>query len=102
MNDVLKDVIGKYVLVYLYDIVIFSCSRCKVVQPELQFVCVVVGVQVLPVDPKTIFHCTRLASPQAQDRAAKFLGPCKVHHGLGSVGGCTADTAERHRSIYSV
>ena len=57
MNDVLEDVIGKYVLVYLYDIVIFS--RCKFVQPELHFVCLVVGVQALPLDPKKIFHCTR-------------------------------------------
>ena len=76
MKDVLGDVIGKFVIVYLDDIVVFSknqaehykhlelvlqllrehelyanMSRCKFAQPELHFLGHIVGAQGLCVDP---------------------------------------------------
>ena len=79
MNNMLKDVFGKFVLVYLDDIVIFSKSKaehykhlqivlqllrrhtmyanlgkCNFVQPELQFLGHIVGADGLRVDPKKV------------------------------------------------
>ena len=109
MNDVLRDSLGKFVLVNLDDIVTFSktreehykhlnivlhllrehqlygnLSKCKFVQRELQFLGHIVGGQGLQVDP---LCCQGLANAQEQDRTAEVLGTCellqKVHHGLG-------------------
>ncbi len=101
MNDVLRDVIGKFVLVYLDDIVIFSKSKaeyykhlrvvlqllrehklyanlakCKFVQPELQFLGHIVGAQGLCVDPKKVSIVQ--ASPQNQKPSCRSSGDLQI------------------------
>ena len=65
MNDVLRDVIGKFVLVYLDEMVVFSY---------------------------TAEHHKHLTVVLQLRREHKLLP--QVHHGLGSAGGCPADTTE--------
>ena len=99
MNDVLKDVIGKFVLVYLDDIVIFSkneaehykhlrivlqllrehklyanLAKCKFVQPELQFLGHVVGAQGLRVDPKKVSIVQDWPVPKTRTELQQFWG----------------------------
>ena len=99
MNDVLRDVIGKFVLVYLDDIVVFSkntaehykhltvvlqllrehklyanLSKCKFVQPELQFLGHIVGAQGLQVDPRKVSIVQNWPVPQDKTELRKFWG----------------------------
>ncbi len=96
MNDVLGGVIGKFVLVYLGDIVIFNKNKaqhykhlrvvlqllrehklyanCKFVQPELQFLGHIVGAQGLCVDPKKVSILQDWPVPKTRTELQKFWG----------------------------
>ena len=101
MNDVLKDVIGKFVLVYLDDIVIFSrseeehmlhlkivlevlrrhivklyakLSKCKFVQSELKFLGHIISAKGIQVDPAKVSVVKDWPVPGSRHDMQKFLG----------------------------
>ena len=99
MNDVLKDVIGKFVIVYLDDIVVFSKNQAdhykhlqfvlqllrehelyanlakrKFVQPELHFLGYIVGAQGLRVDPQKVAIVQDWPVPKDKNSLRKFWG----------------------------
>ena len=99
MNDVLGDVIGKFVIVYLDDIVVFSnnqaehykhlevvlqllrehelyanMSKCKFAQPELHFLSHIVGAQGLRVDPQKVAIVQDWPVPKDRTALQKFWG----------------------------
>ena len=102
MRDVLKDVIGKYVLVYLDDIVIYSCSeedhmlhlkivlgllrkhklyaklfKCKFVQSELKFLGHIISAKGIQVDPAKVSIVKDWPVPKSKHDMQKFLGLTK-------------------------
>ena len=99
MNDVLRDILGKFVIVYLDDIVVFSNNRhehykhltivlqllrqhelyanlakCKFVQPELHFLGHIVGAQGLRVDPQKVAIVQNWPVPKDRTSLQKFWG----------------------------
>lgn len=99
MNNVLRDVLGKFVLVYLDDIVVFSIMeeehlkhldmvtqllrehklfaklcRCLFAQSELSFLGHIVGANGLRVDPKKVSAVKDWPVPQTRLQVASFLG----------------------------
>ena len=97
MNDVLRDVIDKFVIVYLDDIVVYSknnaehfkhlqivlqllrdhelyanLTKCKFVQPELHFLGHIVGADGLRVDPNKIAIVKDWPVPQDKTALQKF------------------------------
>ena len=99
MNDILRDVLDKFVLVYLDDIVVFSktkeehyrhldivlhllrenelyanLSKCKFVQRELQFLGHIVGAEGLQVDPKKVSIVQDWPVPTNQKDLQRFWG----------------------------
>ena len=99
MNDVLKDVIGKFIIVYLDDIVVHSkdqaehykhlqivlqllhehelyanLAKCKFVQPELLFLGHIVGAQGLQVDPQKVAIVQDWPVPKDKNSLQKFWG----------------------------
>ena len=99
MNVVLKDVIGKFVLVYLDDLVIYSKTdeehvehvrivldllrkhqlyaklpKCEFMQPELKFLGHIVGAQGLQVDPKKVAIVQDWPVPTGIALLRSFLG----------------------------
>lgn len=99
MNDVLRNVIGKFAIVYLDDIVVFSkkraehykhleivlqllrehelyanLSKCKLVQSELHFLGHIVGAQGLRVDPAKIAVVKDWPVPKDRTSLQKFWG----------------------------
>ena len=99
MNDVLKDVIGKFIIVYLDDIVVHSkdqaehykhlqivlqllhehelyanLAKCKFVQPELHFLGHIVGAQGLRVDPQKVAIVQDWPVPKDKNSLQKFWG----------------------------
>ena len=98
MNDVLKDVIGKFVLIYLDDI-FFSrseeehmlhlkivlevlrrhklyaeLSTCKFVQSELKFLGHIISAEGIQVEPAKVSVVTDWPVPQSRHDMQKFLG----------------------------
>ena len=99
MNEVLGDVIGKFVLVYLDDLVIFSktaeehvehvrivlgllrkhrlyakLAKCTFMQSELKFLGQIVGAQGLQVDPKKVAIVQDWPVPTGVALLRSFLG----------------------------
>ena len=99
MNDVLKDMIGKFVLVYLDDIVIYSrieeehmlhlkfvlglvrkhklyakLSKCKFVQSELNFLGHISSAKGIQVDPAEVPIVKDWPVPKSKHDMQKFLG----------------------------
>ena len=99
MNEVLGDVIGKFVLVYLDDLVIFSknaeghvehvrivlgllrrhklyakLAKCTFMQSELKFLGHIVGAQGLQVDPKKVAIVQDWPVPTGVALLRSFLG----------------------------
>ena len=99
MNDVLRDVINKFVIVYLDDIVVYSknkaehykhleivlsllrshelyanLAKCKFVQPELHFLGHIVGADGLRVDPQKVAIVKDWPVPRERTALQKFWG----------------------------
>ena len=111
MNDVLKDVIGTLIIVYLDDIVVHSkdqaehykhlqivlqllrehelyanLAKCKFVQPELHFLGHIVGAQGLRVDLRRLPLCRTGLCPRTKTRC-KSSGALPITSGNSSWAG---------------
>ena len=99
MNDIFRPYLGKFVLVYLDDILVFSKSpeehaehlrlvlqllrehslcakrpKCHLNAPELEFLGHVVGADGIRVDPKKTAVVTEWTVPQSVSKLRSFLG----------------------------